>query len=157
VLFRVCTVLSIAFALAAAGCGRGESDDSPVVTVRHFLEVMERSGDEESALSDAYRLLDQAAQSALTRRAERASMLSGRAYKPWQMLVRGRFGLRFAPSSPGGMHERITGARALVTVTGDKPGERAEVPLVREQGKWRIQLVLPAMRNESNGARQSDG
>ena len=67
-------------------------------------------------------------------------MLSGREYQPWQMLAPGRFGLHFAPASPGGMHERVNGDRAIVTVTGDKPGQRAEVPLVREHGKWRIKL-----------------
>jgi hypothetical protein len=73
------------------------------------------------------------------------------------MLVRGRFGLRFSPTSPGGMHERITGDRAVVSVIGDQPGEHAEVPLVREQGKWRVSLTLPPMRNEAAGTRQGDG
>ena len=144
------------FALLA-GCGRAARDDSPVATVRHFLEVMERSAEEEGALQDAYELLDSGAQAALSRRAERATALSGRAFKPWQMLARGRFGLRFAPASPGGMHERITGDRAVVTVAGTKPGQHAEVPLVREQGKWRVALVLPPMRNEGAGARQGSG
>jgi hypothetical protein len=149
--------LFVSATLLAFGCGPAVHDDSPVSTVRHFLEVMDRSGDEESALADAYQLLDSGAQAALARRAERASTLSGRAFKPWQMLVRGRFGLRFAPTSPGGMHERITGDRAVVTVIGDQPGEHAEVPLVREQGKWRVALTLPPMRNEAGGTRQSDG
>jgi hypothetical protein len=150
------TALSCALALGA--CGRAAGEDSPIATVRHFLEVMDRSADEDDALADAYRLLDENAQAALARRAERTSMLSGRAYQPWQMLTPARFALHFAPASPGGMHERVDGNTAVVTVTGDKPGQRAEVPLVREHGKWRIKLAIPPMRNEApSGARQSDG
>jgi hypothetical protein len=58
------------------------------------------------------------------------------------MLAQGRFRLRFSPSSRRGMKEAINGDRATVTVTGTRPDERAEVPLVREQGQWRVSLVL---------------
>jgi hypothetical protein len=149
-------VLGCVFALAA--CKRAGREDSPIATVRHFLEVMDRSADEDDALVEAYGLLDESAQGALARRAERTSTLSGRAYQPWQMLVPGRFGLHFAPASPGGMHELVSGDTATVTVTGDKPGQRADVPLVREHGKWRIKLTIPPMRNTApSAARQSDG
>lgn len=151
-----CAVLVCSLVLLS--CGRAGGDDSPIGTVRHFLEVMDRSADEDDALAEAYRMLDDSAQTALAQRAERTSMLSGRDYRPWQMLAPGRFGLHFVPASPGGMHERVTGDTAIVTVTGDKPGQRAEVPLVRAHGKWRIKLAIPAMRNAaSGGARQTDG
>jgi hypothetical protein len=131
---------------SAAGCGR--SGDSPVAAVRHFLEVMERSRDQGPALREAFQLLDAGAQAALIRRAERASTLSGRPYEPYQMLAQGRFVLRFTPASPRGMTEHIQGDRAVVTVTGPRRADRAEIPLVREGGRWRIQLAVPPMRNE---------
>jgi hypothetical protein len=155
--FIACSAV-LACSLALAACGRAGRDDSPIATVRHFLEVMDRSADEDDALAEAYRLLDDSAQGALAQRALRTGMLSGRDYQPWQMLAPGRFALHFAPASPGGMHERVNGDTAVVTVTGDKPGQRAEVPLVRQHGKWRIKLVIPPMRNAaSSGARQTDG
>jgi hypothetical protein len=136
-------------------CGRSEAPDTPAGAVRHFLEVMDRSSDDDAALSEAYGLLDQATRNALASRAARARSLSGQPYEPWQMLAPGRFRLRFAPAR-GGMHERVTGERAVVVVSGSNASERAEVPLVREQGRWRIQLSLPAMRSEGAG-RQGDG
>ena len=123
--------------------------------VRHFLEVMERSATDDAALLEAYGLLDQGAQRALAARATRTRALSGQAFEPWQMLAQGRFRLRFAHAR-GGMKERIDGERAVVVVSGSGAGQRAEVPLVREQGRWRIQLVLPAMRSDVP-ARHSDG
>jgi hypothetical protein len=145
--FRVVTLwIGLTATLAAAGCGR--SGDSPVAAVRHFLEVMERSRDQGPALREAFHLLDASAQGALIRRAERASTLSGRPYEPYQMLAQGRFVLRFTPTSPRGMTERVQGDRAVVTVTGPQRSDRAEIPLVREGGRWRIQLAIPPMRNE---------
>lgn len=128
------------------GCGR--SPDSPVVVVRDFLEAMQRSRDESPAIVEAYALLDAAARDALARRAERARTLSGRPYEPHQMLAQGRFALNFAPAVPRGMHERVDGDRAVVTVLGTKPDQRAQVPLVRENGHWRIHIDIPPMRNE---------
>jgi hypothetical protein len=134
---------------AAQACGGGADETkSPVATVRHFLEVMDRSGADEGALKEAYRLLDSSAREALADRAERATTLAGRRFEPWQMLAQGRFRLRFAPASPRGMRERVQGERAMVTVNGAQPGQSAEVPLVLEQGQWRIALPIPTMRSE---------
>jgi hypothetical protein len=134
---------------AVQACSGGDSEArSPVATVRHFLDVMERSAGDEAALEEAYQLLDGSSRKALAERAERASTLAGRRFEPWQMLAQGRFRLRFAPASPRGMRERVSGERALVTVTGAQPSQRAEVPLVFEQGRWRIALPIPTMRTE---------
>ncbi len=139
--------LAVLFVAAVYACGgAAPNDETPVAAVRHFLEVMDRSVVDERALQEAYRLLDRRAQSALTERAERASTLAGRRFEPWQMLAQGRFRLRFAPTAPGGMRERVEGDRAFVTVSGSGQGQRAEVPLVREQGRWRIALPIPTMR-----------
>jgi hypothetical protein len=135
-------------ALACSSCQRDKSDATPVATVRHFLEAMERSSEEAGALREAYLLLDSGAHAALAERATRAQSLSGRAYEPWQMLAQGRFRLRF-PISRGGMHERIQGERATVHVSGDKPERQVDVSLVREQGHWRIVLPIPTLRSET--------
>lgn len=138
-------------------CGLGSSEQrSPVATVRHFLDMMDRSATDEGALEDAYRLLDASARKALDERAERASTLAGRRYAGWQMLSQGRFRLRFAPAAPGGLRERVQGDRALVTVSGAK-GQRAEVLLVREQGQWQIALPIPPMRSETRRIAPSPG
>ena len=64
------------------------------------------------------------------------------------MLAQGRFRLRFAPRSPGGLRERIAGDRAVVTVTG-QGSERVDVQLIRQQGKWRIALRIPPMQGDA--------
>lgn len=128
--------------------------ETPADTLRRFLEAMDRSSEDETALVEAYGMLDQAAQRALAARATRARALSGQRFEPWQMFAPGRFRLRFVRRA---MHERIDGDRAVVVVTGTSDEERAEVPLVREQGRWRIQLVLPPMRSDVPTGRQSDG
>jgi hypothetical protein len=140
--------------LAACGRPRGES---PVETVRKFIDAVGRGSDEEASLREAYALMDASARAELARRAERAGSLSGRGFEPWQMLVRGRFRLSFAPAAHAGMRERIEGDRAVVTVVSDKGGQRAEVPLVREQGHWRIQLLLPPQQGPREGAGQNGG
>ena len=126
--------------------------DDPVSTVRSFLELMERSTTDDDALEDAYALLDRAAQQGLRTRADRARSLSGRAFEPWQMIAQGRFRLRFAPVSPGGLRARVQGERAVVVATGANAGERAEIPLVRQDGRWRLELTLPPQRNEAQTA-----
>ena len=143
----------LALLALAHGCGSNDVPDEPVAKVRHFLELMERSAVDEGSLQDAYALLDRGAQQGLQARADRARSLSGRAFEPWQMLAQGRFRLRFAPA-PGGLHARMTGDRAVVVATGSAPGERAEIPLVRQAGAWRIELVLHALKAEVEPARQ---
>jgi hypothetical protein len=146
----ICAVLCAAGLVA---CGRSALPEAPAEVVKQFLEAMKHSAEDESALVEAYGLLDQNAQRALAARATRTRALSGQAYEPWQMLAQGRFRLHF--EARGAMRERIDGERAVVVVSGAHD-KRAEVPLVREQGRWRIQLVLPPMRSDVPG-RQSDG
>ena len=151
---RALRLLLVSLLLLAAhgGCGGGfgasEVDDDPVATVRSFLELMDRSSSDERALAEAHALLDRRARKALQARADRARALSGRSFEPWQMLTQGRFRLRFVPVSPGGLRARVEGQRAVVVASGAQPGERAEIPLVREDDGWRIELALPALRSE---------
>ena len=44
------------------------------------------------------------------------------------------------------MHARIAESRAVVDVTGiDPETDRAEVPCVLEDGRWRIEIPLPPL------------
>jgi hypothetical protein len=142
--------------VALAACGEPQPPASPEGTVRLFLEVMDRSAADPSALQEAYEMLDRGAREALSERARQAASLAGRAYEPWQMLAQGRFRLRFAPESPGGMRERIEGDTATVWVAGRGPGQHAEIPLVREEGLWRIRLRIPPVSATRPG-RQEPG
>ncbi|MDD9941908.1 MAG: hypothetical protein OXU20_12760 [Myxococcales bacterium] len=128
-------LLSVALAAACADPGA----DAPGETLARFIDLMDRGGT--GALQEAYGLLERAAQGELRRRARKAETLSGRSYAPWEMLAKGRFRLRFAPEA-GAMHVRFQGdQRAFVTVVGD--GQRVEVPLVSQGGRWRVVLALP--------------
>ena len=154
---RASRLLLVSLLLLAAhggcrGCGGGfgasEVDDDPVETVRSFLELMDRSSSDERALAEAHALLDRRARKALQARADRARALSGRSFEPWQMLTQGRFRLRFVPVAAGGLRARVEGQHAVVVASGAQPGERAEIPLVREDDGWRIELALPPLRSE---------
>jgi len=131
------------------GCG-AQAPDTPAETVRAFLEAMDRSANDARQLSEAYALLDEGARAELQGRAHQAETLTGRAFEPWEMLAQGRFRLRFAPATRGGMRERVKDDTAVVVVTGTD-GERAEVPLVREGGAWRIRLPIPPLHDASAG------
>ena len=133
----------VPFLLLALGCG-ADGSETPADTVQSFLDAMDRSANDGRRLADAYALLDVQAQDELRQRARKAETLTGRAFEPWEMLAQGRFRLRFAPATRGGMRERLDGEEAIVTVTGSD-GERADVPLVREDGRWRIRMLIPAL------------
>lgn len=143
---RLVTVLC--FALGAAlsgGCSSSPgpaAQRSPSEVLGQFLEAMDQSAADDRALRTAYELLASPAQQVLEARAARVKSLAGQSLEPWQMLAQGRFRLRFSPASRRGMKETIEGDRATVTVTGTGPGERADVPLVREHGQWRLSLEL---------------
>jgi len=130
--------------IALAACAPAPSDETPLGALRMFLRAMERSSDDARALEEAYALLDSEARAALTLRARDASALAnGREFAPWEMLAQGRYRVRFPYAEFGSMREAIDGERATVTVVGTEGGSRAEVPLVREDGHWRVVLRVP--------------
>jgi hypothetical protein len=139
---HACVMLWLAIS-ACAAC-RPAAAETPSETVRQFLGAMDRSAADSHQLREAYTLLDGSAQGALRERAHKTGTLTGRDYEPWEMLAQGRFRLRFRPAARRGMQERIAGAHAVVTVLGEA-GEKAEVPLVQEHGRWRIRLPVPAL------------
>jgi hypothetical protein len=136
--------LVAAAALCVSACAPAPSDETPLGALRMFLRAMERSSDDARALEEAYTLLDTEARDALTARARDASALAnGREFAPWEMLAQGRYRVRFPYAEYGSMRESIDGERATVTVVGTDRRSRAEVPLVREEGHWRVVLRVP--------------
>jgi len=136
--------------LLAAGCSDAPTDETPSGTVRLFLQAMERSERDPAALEDAYRLLARPTRRALMERAHMAGSLGGREFRPWEMLVRGRYRQTFTPRRGArGMSESIDGDRATVRVTAADGERRAEVPLVREEEGWRIVIEMPPLRPDA--------
>ena len=134
---------ALALLLVAPSCASGDADKNPSEALSRFLEAMDRSLQHEAALKEAYALVDEAAQRELRARAERASSLASRSFAPWEMIAQGRFRLRFAQLDRADVRSTVTGDRATVHVK-DEDGRSADVPLVREHGHWRVQLVLPS-------------
>jgi hypothetical protein len=129
--------------LLACACGASDADDDPAEALSRFLDTMDRSNSSETALSEAYVMLDGTAKQQLQARAQHAARVAGREFEPWQMLAQGRFRLRFAPAEHGGMHAKIEGDTATVRVVSDDKRSQVDVPMVREQGRWRVKLTIP--------------
>lgn len=125
------------------GCGARRA--APEDTLGEFLEAMDDSATDVGSLKRAYELLDDGAQSALLVRARKAKTLSGRAHEGWEMLAQGRFRLRFAPAPGVGMRAAVKGDSAVVTVRGKREGQLALVPMVRQEGRWRVALAIPPL------------
>ncbi|MEI8254997.1 MAG: hypothetical protein WCJ30_04930 [Deltaproteobacteria bacterium] len=132
----------VALGSTAPGCHR-EPEDTPETVLSAWVSAMNASRSDVDARRRAYPLLSSRARDSLTERAARASQLSGRDVQPWEMLAPGRFAMRFA-FDPDGLEARVEGEHATVTARG-RSGDHAEVPMVREQGHWRVDLTLPAM------------
>lgn len=129
--------------MLAAGCGRQQPDDTPEGVIRAWTDMMQRAHTDPTAALAAYDLLSRSARENLQERARRATAATGRAMPPEEMLVPSRFAKRFEPRQ---VKARIAGDRAVVEVTGVDPAtEHASVPCVREDGRWRVDLVLPPL------------
>lgn len=135
--------------VALAAC-RGDADPSPEQTVTRFAQSVDAARRDPSQRPAVYELLSQRAQEALTERAQQASQVSGWELAPWEMLAPGRMRLRI-DIEPAGMTSRVTGTHAVVTARGS--GGVADVPLVREGGRWRIDLDLPPIAEIRPGDR----
>ncbi|MCL2823311.1 MAG: hypothetical protein FWD57_04905 [Polyangiaceae bacterium] len=128
--------------LLLLGCRRRSPDETPEGVVAEWLERIARVHGDSDDAAMAYELLASETKKNLEERARRASAATGRKMTPESMLVPSRFSLRFKPRS---MKSRVAGDRAIVDVVGVGGAERAQVPCVREKGRWRIDLVLPSL------------
>jgi len=141
----LCVLCIVCLCVASiAACAPAPSDETPMGALRMFLRAMENAASDATALGQAFELLDAGARAALEQRARDASALAnGREFAPWEMLAQGRYRVRFAYAEYGSMRERVDGDSATVTVVGTDGRSRANVPLVREAGHWRVVLVIP--------------
>jgi hypothetical protein len=128
---------------ALSGCARKPADATPEGAVRELLDRIDRSEADPAATHAVYELLSSSTKANLIERAHRASTTSGREVAPEEMLAPGRFSLRFEPRR---MLTRFGDDRAVVDVIGiDPETDRAEVPCVLEDGRWRIEIPLPQL------------
>jgi hypothetical protein len=137
-------VIASCLAIAAlSACQRKPPDLTPEGAVRELLDRIARIETDPSEARAVYDLLSVPTKQNLIERARRASTTSGRDVPPQDMLAPGRFSLRFEPRK---MHTRVAADRAVVDVTGiDPETDRAEVPCVLEEGRWRIEIPLPPL------------
>lgn len=108
-----------------------------------FANALEASASDPTARRRVYGYLSHRAQEALTERAARASQVSGWEIRPWEMLAPGRVRMR-VQVDPSAVTSRVADDRAVVTARG-RTGGVADIPLVREDGRWRVDLDVPAM------------
>ncbi|MBL8679610.1 MAG: hypothetical protein JNK05_10615 [Myxococcales bacterium] len=126
--------------LVSVGCDRPQ-DETPEDALSAWVAAMNGSRGDPSTRRRAYDLLSQRTRENLARRAAVAAQLSGREVKAWEMLAPGRFALRFSFDRQA-LRARVEGDRAVVIARGPRT-EVAEVPMVREEGRWRVDLALP--------------
>lgn len=148
-MFRSALVTLLLFASA---CSSLPTEKTPAGALSLFLEAMGEATDDPSARRRAYALLAPETRHLLTRRARLAGALSARQFEPWEMIVEGRYRLRFRPREVRGFEARVDGDRAIVVVHGEQPSERAEVPMVRESGNWRVYLDVPDIEATRGGS-----
>jgi hypothetical protein len=136
---RRVALLSLVTALA---CSPAPPNETPEGAVREFVERMQGFAGDESDAKVLFDLLSQRARQNLEHRADRYGAASGKQIAPWAMIAPGRLAPRFLPRA---YSSQIVGKYALVEVVGVSDDQRAQVPCVREEEAWRVDLVLPEL------------
>lgn len=134
--------LVLALSLPAAACRNDVVDAGPEAIVEEFIARMQRVHGDPKAGREAYDLIWTEGQRALIERAKRASAVAGREVAPPSMIAPTRFSLAFTPKR---YKARVDGDWAVVTVTGEDPSQRHDVKCVKEDGHWRVALVIPSL------------
>jgi hypothetical protein len=135
-------VLLLTLTLAAASCKNDVVDAGPEAIVEEFIARMQRVHGDPKTGREAYDLIWSEGQRALVERAKRASAVAGREVAPQSMIAPTRFSLAFTPKR---YEARVDGDWAVVTVTGEDPSQRHDVKCVKEDGHWRVALVIPSL------------
>jgi hypothetical protein len=130
-------------ALVLSACARKPADATPEGVVRELLDRIDRSLADPAEMHGVYELMSSSTKANLIERARRASTTSGREVSPEEMIAPGLFLLRFEPRR---MLTRFGDEGAIVDVVGiDPEKDRAEVPCVLEDDRWRIEIRLPQL------------
>jgi len=134
---RCCLLL---LAVLVLGCDP-PSQSTPDGIVRTFVERLTSFNGDSRDADRLFELLSERAQDNLSQRAERYSAASGRKIAPAAMLVPSRF----APGVIRSYTAQLSGKFALVEIVGTPPDRRAQIPCVFEEGRWRIDIVMPPL------------
>jgi hypothetical protein len=132
------------FVLAILPSCRSEAcDEDPELLVREFVTRMQGVHGDPSSARAAFDLLWAPAQRNLAERAARASALAGRKVAPEEMIAPTRFSLQFEPRRYTAL---VSGNNATVRVQSEPAiNSSREVACVREDGRWRVVIELPAL------------
>ena len=125
-----------------AACRSDPVDAAPEAIVEEFVLRMQRVHGDPKTAREAYELLWSEAKHALAERAKRASAVVGREVAPESMIAPTHFSLSFTPKR---YVARVDGDWAVVTAIGEAPAQRREVKCVKEDGRWRVVLVMPPL------------
>jgi hypothetical protein len=141
---RLRTLCAFVLALAALepACQSDGVDAGPDAVVEELVQRLGRVHGDPKAARSAYDLLWNDAKKALAERAKRASAVAGREIAPQSMLAPSRFWLTFLPRR---YTAHIDGDWAVVTAFGEEPSQRQDIKCVREDGHWRVVLVIPPL------------
>jgi hypothetical protein len=131
----------VLLALLVAACVPQPGELSPTEALSAFLTAVEQSTHAPEQQQVAYEWVDLRSQEVLAKRAASAASLGGRSLKPWDMIVPGRLSFSSQPVASVAMRARIEADRAVVEVPLER-GDKLEVPMAREQGRWRVVLGL---------------
>ena len=146
----------LAFALvceASLGCRGRSPSATPEGAVRELVERMRRVQGDPADAKAAFELLSHNAQANLKTRAERYSAASGKPMAPEAMIVPSLFLLRFDPQR---YRAKISGTYALVEAQGLLPEERAQIPCVFEEERWKLDLQMPLLSPIQTRPRDSE-
>ncbi len=141
---RCLSALAFVFA-GVIGCSRHAKDATPEGAAAAFLEAVDASARDPSAVGRAFALLAEPARKALQARADHARRLGIGALPPEAMLAptwsTARFTIdRFRPHVDG------DGIHAVVDVYGiDEHTQHTVLNLVREGEAWRVAIDVPSM------------
>ena len=122
-----------------------EDDDEtrvPAEVVREFVELLHIYDGRPEDAQAIFNLLSERARANLTARAERYGAASGKKITAPAMIVPGWLTLRFVPQAYAA---QVVGRYALVEVSGVRPTDRAQIPCIREEDHWRVDLALPEL------------
>lgn len=130
-----------------SACAPRPEQFSPSEALTAFLTALDRSTHAPEHLQTAYEWVDKKSQAALKQRATLAASLAGRSIAAWDMLVPGR--ASFSAYSVPNLHMRsqIEGDQATISMPIDGRSD-VTVPMVREDGRWRVVLGLSPEQHE---------
>lgn len=136
--------------LPIAGCTEEPTDRTPGGALILFLAAMERSQWDAEARREAYLLMAPISRDRLRERSVMTNTLGSREFEAWEMLAQGRFRLLLDVPSESELDVVVDGDSAVITVRGGPTeSEEARVPMVLEEGRWRVLVEIPSLRPTS--------